>query len=99
MRLWVFSFQKKCPVGAVDSNYFINLLETYGISSVSQVSDSTLVFQSRDIHDWKFWNRVAQEHLEKVFYYSILELKNSNCKPVGAVKTKMPLEAAYVLRK
>jgi hypothetical protein len=95
----VFSFQEKCPVGTIDSNYFIELLGSYGIKSVSQVSKTSFVFQSKDDQDWKYWTRIAREHLDNNFYYTILELKNSNCKPVGAVKTQGKLETAYVLRK
>lgn len=79
------TFEKKCPAGKIEINYFIELLSGQGIHEVTRLSDNTLIFQSRDIHTWKFWDKLAMEVIEPYFYYSILELKNSNCQPIGPI--------------
>ncbi len=88
MRLWVFTFQEKCPAGTIDTGFFRDLLRAEGIEQIEQVSKTTFVFQSKDLQDHRYWERLASLRLEPAFYYTILELKNSNCKPVGTVRLK-----------
>lgn len=94
MRLWVFTFEEKCPAGEVDPDYFKHFLRSEGIEIFEQVSKSTFVFRSRDFQDWRYWDRLAKEKLDQAFYYSILELKNSNCRPIGPLRFKKEMVAA-----
>lgn len=100
MRLWVLSYQEKCPAGNISSDFFVQFLERANVSYFSQLSHNTFFFQSKDDKNWKYWSDQAEKYLEPLFYYSILELKNSDCKPVGALNVRdAGLKPAYVKRK
>lgn len=88
MRLWILSYQEKCPAGTIEAEQLRLFLNTLGVINVHQLSRNTLYFQSRDDQNWRYWRTVSKEVLEPYFYYSILELKNSDCRPVGAIKRK-----------